>query len=411
MDLRVCVIGLGYIGLPTASLLATKGFRVLGVDINPDVVSKINAGGIHIVEPGLDILVKSAIHSENLRASLTPDCADVFIIAVPTPFDEHKQPDVAYIAAAANAIAPHLKNDDLIILESTSPVGTTQKIQSQLLKLRPDLTALSFAYCPERVIPGKVLQELIENDRIVGGLDAQSTQRAVDFYKSFVGGKVLETTARVAEMCKLTENAFRDVNIAFANELSMICEALKMDVWELIRLANHHPRVHILQPGPGVGGHCIAVDPWFIVSQTPEHAKLIKTAREVNDAKPDWVIQKIKHAAKKFVKPVIACLGLSFKANIGDLRQSPAKYIVEKLIQDQVGEILVCEPHLEKSDYFQLTTLSDAIERADMVVILVDHLDFKKLSMVDLSEKIVIDTKGILLSHKMAATNVEFIHA
>lgn len=399
MDQRVCVLGLGYIGLPTASLLATKGFTVLGVDINPDVVSKINMGGIHIIEPGLDILVKSAVNSGNLKAATKPDFSDVFIIAVPTPFDENKNPDISYVQAAADAAAPFLQENNLILLESTSPVGTTQKIQQQITKRRPDLQNLFFAYCPERVIPGKVLQELVENDRVVGGIDAKSTQKAKAFYQSFVGGKVLETNSMTAEMCKLTENAFRDVNIAFANELSMICDSLKIDPWELIRLANHHPRVNILQPGPGVGGHCIAVDPWFIVASAPIQAKLIKSARMVNDSKPEWVVEKIKSAAKKLIMPTIACLGLSFKADIGDLRESPAKMIMEKLILEKIGKVVVVEPHIAKSDKFILMDLENAIEIADIVVLLVDHSYFKNLSDYDLSEKIVIDTRGMLRSN------------
>lgn len=398
MDQKVCVIGLGYIGLPTASLLATKGFKVHGVDINPEIVSKINAGKIHIVEPGLDVLVKSAIHSGNLKAGNKPEPADVFIIAVPTPFDDHKNPDISYIQAATDAIAPHLLENNLIILESTSPVGTTQKIQQQILKRRPDLQKLFFAYCPERVIPGKVLQELIENDRVVGGLDAVSTQKAKAFYQTFVGGKVLETNSVTAEMCKLTENAFRDVNIAFANELSMVCDELKINVWELIRLANHHPRVNILQPGPGVGGHCIAVDPWFIISENPKRTALMKAARTVNDFKPEWVLEKICAVAKKFINPTIACLGLSFKANIGDLRESPAKMIVERLIEKNIAKVIVCEPHLQLSDQFHLVDLKNAIECADIIVILVDHAQFQFLAMANLSEKIVIDTRGVLKS-------------
>ena len=410
MDGQVCVIGLGYIGLPTASLLATKGFQVLGVDINPEIVSNINQGGIHIVEPGLDILVKSAIHSKNLTANITPNAADIFIIAVPTPFDANKQPDLSFIELATDAIAPHLQENNLIILESTSPVGTTEKIQKRILMQRPDLSKLYFAYCPERVIPGKVLQELIENDRVVGGVDEISTRKAKKFYQTFVNGKVLETTARVAEMCKLTENSFRDVNIAFANELSMICDELKIDVWELIRLANHHPRVNILQPGPGVGGHCIAVDPWFIVSKTPGTAKLIRKAREVNDSKPEWVLEKVKRAAKKIINPTIACLGLSFKADIGDLRESPATMIVEKLIAEQVGKVVVCEPYVPSSGQFQLVNLSEAIECADIIVVLVDHQHFKQLASYDLNEKIIIDTKGLMLQ-KARVLEEEFVDA
>lgn len=408
--MRVCVIGLGYIGLPTASLLATKGFQVLGVDVNPDIVESINQGSIHNIEPGLDRLVKLAIYSGNLKASQTPAFADVFMIVVPTPFDHDKKPDISYIRAATVAIAPYLQSNNLIILESTSPVGTTEKMQQHIQTLRPDLKELAIAYCPERVIPGNALQELINNDRIIGGLNAAATEKAKQFYAHFVEGTIIPTNACTAEMCKLTENAFRDVNIAFANELSMICDELSIDTWELIRLANCHPRVNILEPGPGVGGHCIAVDPWFMVSRSPDTAQLIRKAREVNDAKPMWVIEKIKTQAKKFINPVIACLGLSFKANIGDLRESPAKKIATTLIDQQVGKIVVCEPHLKQSNQFTLMSLSEAIECADIIVILVAHQQFQVLEQFDLSEKIVIDVKGFLKKKAHQVTK-EIVHA
>jgi len=393
---RICVVGLGYIGLPTASLLATKGFNVLGVDVSEHVVNKINHGEIHIVEPGLDILVKSAIHSQNLKASLQPAPADVFILAVPTPFTKDKKPDLSYVKAAAKSIAKELVEENLVILESTSPVGATELVRDVIQAERPDLKAVYYAHCPERVIPGKVLQELVENDRVVGGIDEASTEKTATFYETFVHGKVLRTNARTAELCKLTENASRDVNIAFANELSLVCDELNINVWDLIHLANHHPRVNILQPGPGVGGHCIAVDPWFIISSCPEQAQLMTAARAVNDGKPDWVIGKVKKAAAKFKAPVIACLGLAFKANIDDLRESPAKMITQKIIEADIGQVIVCEPNVRELEGFHLVDLHTAVEEADIFVILVDHKEFLCLNRGLLDEKIVIDTKGML---------------
>jgi len=332
-------MGLGYIGLPTASLLATKGNHVLGVDINPLTVETINRGEIHIVEPDLDILVRSAVHSGNLKAALVPEGADIFILAVPTPFKDDHIPDISYIEAATRTIAPYLVSGNLFILESTSPVGTTERVRDILTEERPDLFPLQskssnspsiyIAHCPERVLPGQILRELISNDRIIGGIDQASRENTAEFYRTFVSGDVFVTDARTAELAKLTENAFRDVNIAFANELSLICDRLGINVWELIELANHHPRVNILQPGPGVGGHCIAVDPWFIVNAAPEESRLIRTAREVNDCKPGWVIDKVKVKARRFNNPVIGCLGLTFKANIDDLRESPALDITQ----------------------------------------------------------------------------------
>jgi len=310
LDLKICVIGLGYIGLPTASLLGTKGFYVHGVDTSQEVVDTINAGGIHIVEPDLDILVKSAVQSGRLSAGLEPVEADVFIIAVPTPFKQGKQPDLSYVESATRMISPYIKPGNLVILESTSPVGTTDEVVARFLQdAGHDIKEeIYIAHCPERVLPGRILVELIENDRIVGGINKVSTKKAVEFYKSFVRGEVLETDSRTAEMSKLTENSFRDVNIAFANELSLICDQEGISVWDVILLANRHPRVNILNPGPGVGGHCIAVDPWFIVSRAPELARLIRTAREVNDFKPAWVIEKVRLSAEKFKHPVIGCL-------------------------------------------------------------------------------------------------------
>tara|TARA_R110002049_G_scaffold239433_2_gene412630 strand:+ start:866 stop:2074 length:1209 start_codon:yes stop_codon:yes gene_type:complete len=394
----ICVIGLGYIGLPTASLLGTKGFKVTGVDVSEDIVNTINQGNIHIVEPDLDILVKSAVNSGNLKASLTPVNADIFIIAVPTPFKENKVPNLSYVEQAAKAIAPYVEPGNLVILESTSPVGTTEEYVAKILEQAGhDINKDIFiAHCPERVLPGRILIELVQNDRIVGGINEASTAKAAEFYRSFVSGKVLETTAKTAELSKLTENSFRDVNIAFANELSLICDKENIDVWELIKLANHHPRVNILQPGPGVGGHCIAVDPWFIIDRNPEQARLIRTAREVNDSKPDWVISKIKEKAERFKKPVIACLGLAFKADIDDLRESPSVEIVKKLSALNIADIVVCEPNIKSHPTFKLLDLETAVEKADIIVVLVDHTPFKVLSASKLSEKIVIDTRGIV---------------
>ncbi|OPA74114.1 UDP-N-acetyl-D-mannosamine dehydrogenase [Paenibacillus selenitireducens] len=407
---KVCVVGLGYIGLPTASLLAIKGFDVHGVDVNLHTVELINQGQVHIYEPDLDIMVKAAVQSGQLKVSTEPKEADLFIIAVPTPFQAHQKPDLSYVQQATLAIAPYVRPGNIVILESTSPVGTTEKITDWILEARTDLniseavTAVNHriyvAHCPERVMPGQILRELVENDRIIGGIDGPSTQRTVEFYKQFVSGRILETHARTAEMAKLTENSFRDVNIAFANELSLICDQLDINVWELIRLANHHPRVNILQPGPGVGGHCIAVDPWFLVDAAPEQARLIHTARVVNDYKPGYIVEKIVDRAKRITSPVIACLGLAFKANVDDLRESPALEIVEHLAKLEVGSILVVEPHIQalperlQLEHVQLKTTEEAIRKADLVVLLVNHDVFYTIDRDALQEKIVIDTRG-----------------
>ena len=402
---KICVIGLGYIGLPTASLLATKGFSVTGVDVSQKVVDTINKGEIHIVEPDLDILVKSAVHSGNLTASLEPVEADVFIIAVPTPFKDGgpdhisgKKPDLSYIEAATKKISPYIKPGNLVILESTSPVGTTDEVVSEILKQNGHAVGESVyvSHCPERVLPGRILIELVENDRVVGGINEESTAVTVEFYERFVRGAVLPTTAKTAEMVKLTENSSRDVQIAFANELSMVCETETINTWEVIDLANRHPRVNILQPGPGVGGHCIAVDPWFIVDRSPECSNLIRTAREVNDAKPGWVIERVKRCADKFKRPVIACLGLAFKADVDDLRESPASDIVKKLQEENIGQLMVCEPNLKTHKDFELCSLEVAIKQADIILLLVDHKSFKKLSAAELGEKVVIDTRGVI---------------
>jgi UDP-N-acetyl-D-mannosaminuronic acid dehydrogenase len=395
----VCVVGLGYIGLPTASLLAARGYYVTGVDVSKDVVATINRGAIHIVEPDLDGLVHSAVHAGRLTATLRPVEADVYVIAVPTPLNDEHRPDLSMVEAAARSIAPVVKRSNLVILESTSPVGTTEEIVARILAEHGHAvgTDVLVAYCPERVLPGRILTELVENDRVAGGINQASTDAAVEFYQTFVRGEVIGTDARTAEMVKLTENSFRDVNIAFANELSMICAREGISVWELIRLANRHPRVKILNPGPGVGGHCIAVDPWFIVERNPETARLIRTARTVNDEKPYWVIERVKACARKIKDPVIACLGLAFKADVDDLRESPAVEIVRALRRDGVGELLVVEPHVQSHPEFELVSLESAVNRADIVLVLVDHKRFKRLSREALNEKILIDTRGIFL--------------
>jgi UDP-N-acetyl-D-mannosaminuronic acid dehydrogenase len=415
---KVCVIGLGYIGLPTASLLATKGFKVHGLDTNPKAVEAINNSRTHIYEPDLDVLVKSAVQSGNLVVSLEPEAADVFLIAVPTPFKDNHVPDISYIEAATQSIAPILRPGNLIVLESTSPVGTTEKIAAWLQHLRPDLKIpernvffsaasaadgqIFIAHCPERVLPGQIIKELIDNDRVIGGIDQVSAKQAELFYQKFVNGNIFLTNARVAELCKLTENSYRDVNIAFANELSLICDQLDINVWELIQLANLHPRVNILQPGPGVGGHCIAVDPWFIVDAVPEQTRLIRTAREVNDYKPYFIVNKVKEKATRFKTPIIACLGLSYKANIDDLRESPALEIVKLLTQENIGRILVVEPNiknlpdeLKELGKVDLIDLAGALQQSDIVVLLVDHKPFKNFDRELLKEKVVIDSRGI----------------
>ena len=398
LNKKICVIGLGYIGLPTASLLGTKGFTVHGVDVSQYVVDTINQGKIHIVEPDLDIMVKSAVNVGNLKAGLEPVEADIFIIAVPTPFKGDYQPDLSYVESATKMISPFVKSGNLVILESTSPVGTTDEVVANILKndghdIEKDVFV---AHCPERVLPGRILVELVENDRIVGGINPVATAKAVEFYSSFVRGEVLSTDSRTAEMAKLTENSSRDVSIAFANELSFICDKEGINVWELIALANRHPRVNILNPGPGVGGHCIAVDPWFIVARDPDNAKLIRTAREVNDSKPNWVIEKVKSRAEKFKNPIIGCLGLAFKADVDDLRESPAVNIVRSLIKENVGDVLISEPNLHAHDEFNLMPCEEVIKRADIILLLVDHKEYKGLKILELNEKVLIDTRGII---------------
>ena len=395
---KVCVMGLGYIGLPTASFLGTKGYEVHGVDISPNVVDTINRGDVHITEPELDVLVKSAVQSGNLKAALEPAEADVFIIAVPTPLNGSNEPELSAVTKATDAISPYIKPGNIVILESTSPVGTTDRLVADRLRELGHKVGeeIHVAHCPERVLPGRILAELVGNDRIVGGIDDTSTTAAADFYREFVAGEVLETTAATAELAKLSENTFRDVNIALANELSMICDDMDVDVWDLIALANRHPRVSILQPGPGVGGHCIAVDPWFIVAAAPSQARLIRTAREVNIAKPEWVVDKIRARAEKFKRPTIACLGLAYKADIDDLRESPALDVVEKLREADLGELLISEPYVKSHPDYDLVDWQEAVQRADIVVVLVNHRQFKGLKPKDLQERVLIDTRGML---------------
>ncbi len=377
---KICVIGLGYIGLPTAALLANKGYDVHGVDVVQSTVDTINRGEIHIVEPELDTFVQAAVKSEKLKANTTPVEADVFIIAVPTPFHEGFVPNIDYVVSATKAIAPYLKDENIVILESTSPVGTTNKVEEVLKEEGVDTSRIYITHCPERVLPGQIMRELVENDRIVGGTTPEATRKTVEFYKTFVDGEVLSTDAKTAEMAKLTENSFRDTNIAFANELSILCDKFGIDVWELISLTNRHPRVNVLNPGAGVGGHCIAVDPWFIVHAGGEDAKMIRTAREVNTYKTEWVIEKIKNEALKFEqehgrKAKVACMGLAFKPNIDDLRESPALYITRRLIADGL-EILAVEPNIDHFSEFDVVDYKEAVKDADVVAFLVGHKEF-----------------------------------
>lgn len=396
MTKKICVIGLGYIGLPTAALLANRGYQVHGVDVVKSTVDTINEGKIHIVEPDLDTFVRAAVNSGNLKASLLPDIADVFIIAVPTPFHDGYVPNVDYVVSATKAIAPYVKSGDIVILESTSPVGTTDLVGVTLKEEGVDTSKLFIAHCPERVLPGHIMRELVENDRIVGGLTPEATEKTVEFYKTFVSGAVLSTDARTAEMAKLTENSFRDTNIAFANELSILCDKFGIDVWELIKLTNRHPRVNVLQPGAGVGGHCIAVDPWFIVHAGGDDAKIIRTAREVNTYKTEWSIEKIKNAALKFEnengrKAKVACMGLAFKPDIDDLRESPAVYITKSLIAQGL-EVLAVEPNIKSHKNFEIIDFETAINDADIIVYLVAHKEFKGIRIFG---KVVIDFCGV----------------
>lgn len=418
----ISVVGLGYIGLPTAAMFASQKIKVIGVDVNQHAVDTINRGEIHIVEPDLDMIVHDAVTEGYLKATTTPEPADAFLIAVPTPFknndSEIPEPDLSYIKKASEAIAPVLKKGDLVILESTSPVGATEQMAVWLAAARPDLTFpgpessytdtnidVNVAHCPERVLPGHVVRELVENDRVIGGITAKCSARSVELYKTFVQGECVITNARTAEMAKLTENSCRDVQIAFANELSIICDKLDIDVWELISLANRHPRINILQPGPGVGGHCIAVDPWFIVSKTPEQAQIIHTARKVNDAKPEWVINKVKLAIADFLQAnptktakdvTIACYGLAFKPDIDDLRESPALNITKKIAALHSGSVIAIEPNIKELPVnittFELSTFNNAKNVANVHLLLVDHKEFKSQAV---KSEYLIDTKGI----------------
>lgn len=413
---KISVIGLGYIGLPTAAMFASYEKKVIGVDVNQLAVDTINRGEIHIVEPDLDKIVYTAVNKGFLKAVTVPEKADAFLIAVPTPFKNNHssipEPDLSYIKKACEAIAPVLEKGNLVVLESTSPVGATEQMAEWLALARTDLTFpmkagesadISIAHCPERVLPGHVVRELVENDRVIGGITAKCSARAVELYHTFVKGDCVITNARTAEMAKLTENSCRDVQIAFANELSIICDKLDIDVWELIKLANRHPRINILQPGPGVGGHCIAVDPWFIVSKTPDEAKLISTARQVNDAKPQWVIDKVKVAISDFLQAnpsktakdvVIACYGLAFKPDIDDLRESPALTITQKIKSFHRGTVKAVEPNIDSShvDSIECTNINDAVEYADIHVVLVKHKEFYNLK----NNEYTLDFVGLL---------------
>lgn len=396
---HVCVIGLGYIGLPTASVLATKGFHVFGTDVRADVVETINDGRIHIEEPDLDIVVRSAVNSGQLKAGHDPQPADVFILCVPTPIREDKSPDLSYVEQASRAIRPHVQPGNLIILESTSPPQTTENIV--LSKAIPDGMRVGedvfVAHCPERVLPGRILLEVVQNDRVVGGVTHACTAKAKAFYESFVNGLVLPTSAVAAEVTKLVENSYRDVNIAFANELSMLADRLGIDPWEIIELANRHPRVNILSPGPGVGGHCISVDPWFLVHTDPEHTPLIRMAREVNDRKPDYIVEHVVELAREFAAPKIGCLGLTYKADVDDLRESPSLDIVRALRKKDVGEVLACDPYVSSDNFseFVIHDLADVLEQSHILVLLTDHRQFKNVPRRTLQERVIVDTRGI----------------
>ena len=399
----ICVVGLGYIGLPTAALLASNGYQVVGVDVSSHAVETINRGLIHIVEPDLDAYVRSAVTAGRLKAFTSPQAGDVYMICVPTPFHDDgaiPKPNIDFVLAASRSIANYVKVGDMVILESTSPVGTTQRLAEVLAESGVDVSSIYIAYCPERVLPGKIMTELVENDRVVGGLTPEATQQVSSFYRTFIRGAVLETNAKTAEMCKLTENSFRDVNIAFANELSLICARDGINVWDLISLANHHPRVNILQPGAGVGGHCIAVDPWFIVARDPENARIIRMAREVNNRKTDWVIDQIKIAAedvtaKTGLKAKIACLGLAFKPDIDDLRESPAVHITQALLS-QGYDLVVVEPNIQGDDRFTLVGLDEALKSAEVLAVLVKHREFVEAAKLEKFDRVgILDFCGL----------------
>lgn len=398
--MKACFMGLGYIGLPTAIIAANSGIEVYGVDVNPDVVAKTNAKQLHFVEPGLQQMLEQVIDNGMLHADVAPIECDAYFIVVPTPFKGDHQPDVSYVEAATRTVTPLLKEGDLFVIESTSPVGTTEAMASMIYKARPELDGLiHIAYCPERVLPGNVIYELVHNDRVIGGMTERATDRACEFYSQFVKGKLHRTNARTAEMCKLTENSSRDVQIAFANELSMICERAGINVWNLIELANKHPRVNILQPGCGVGGHCIAVDPYFITAAYPEEAQIIAKARQINNYKAQWCAERVKNAMLQFEldhhrKPCVAMMGLAFKPNIDDLRESPAKRIVTEVMQGMSNaDIMVVEPNIKDHKVFKLTNYQEAYDRADVVVMLTAHDEFKTLPWRD--DKVILDFCGI----------------
>ena len=398
--MKACFMGLGYIGLPTAIIAAKHGVDVIGVDINPNVVEMTNEGKLHIVEPGLESFLQDVIHTKKLKAQGEPELSDAYFIVVPTPFKGNHEPDISYVETATHSVIPYLKENDLFIIESTSPVGTTEMMAKIIYEERPELKdRIYIAYCPERVLPGNVIHELVHNDRVIGGINEESTTRAIEFYAQVVQGTLHRTNARTAEMCKLTENSSRDVQIAFANELSLICDKAGINVWELINLANKHPRVNILQPGCGVGGHCIAVDPYFITAEFPMESKIIADAREINNYKAFWCAEKVKTEMLKFElrfhrKPTIAMMGLAFKPNIDDLRESPAKYITTKVMQScSNADILVVEPNVMEHKVFKLTNYVEAFEKADIVVMLVAHDEFKKLPWK--ANKVILDFCGI----------------
>ncbi len=395
----VCVVGLGYIGLPTASILASKGYQVAGVDVREEVVETINRGEIHIEEPDLDVLVKAVVANNRLKAIREPQPADVFIICVPTPFTGDHKPDLSYVEKASKAIRPHVRPGNLIILESTSPPRTTEDVVAK--HAVPDGMVVGkdvfVAHCPERVLPGRILIEAVENDRVIGGMTPACTQKTKSFYQSFVTGEVMATTAVSAELTKLVENSFRDVNIAFANELSVLCDHFDVDTWEIIEMANRHPRVNILSPGPGVGGHCISVDPWFLVDAAPELTNLIRTAREVNESKPQHVINKVLELSARFTNPVIGCLGLTYKSDVDDLRESPSLDITRALMNSDAGEVLACDPLITEDQFseFPLHSLDEVLKRSTLIVLLTDHQQFREISPAVLHEKVVVDTRGI----------------
>ena len=398
--MKACFMGLGYIGLPTSIIAAKNGIQILGVDINPKVVEKTNAGELHIIEPGMEEILKEVVMSGMFRASTIPEVCDAYFMVVPTPFKGNHEPDISYVEAATRSVIPYLKEGDLYVIESTSPVGTTELMASIIYAERPELEGqIYIAYCPERVLPGNVIYELIHNDRVIGGLNPESTEKAINFYSQFVRGVLHKTNARTAEMCKLTENSSRDVQIAFANELSMICDKANINVWELINLANKHPRVNILQPGCGVGGHCIAVDPYFITAEFPAESQLMGKAREINNYKSFWCAEKVKNAMleyelKNHRKPIVAMMGLAFKPNIDDLRESPAKYVTTKVMQNcNNATIFVVEPNVKEHNVFKLTDYEEAYDKADIVVFMVAHDLFTSLPYR--KDKVILDFCGI----------------